>query len=240
MVLTMTAGTAVIMWLGELITDRGIGNGMSIWIFTQVVATFPPPCGRAAPWARWSFSIVIVIGIVIVAAVVFIEQAQRRIPCSTPPDGRPEDVRRLLDVHSAEGGPAGITRSSSPRACSTCRPWRSSSTRGPKPAGAGSHHSFLRGDLGLHAAPTSCRHLLHLLLRGDHVQPTEVAGNMKQYGGFIPGTGPGSRPRSTSLRPVPHHAAGRPLSDRALAGSVDRARVSQRATRTSPSVARRS
>ena len=41
MVITMTAGTAVIMWLGELITDRGVGNGMSILIFTQVVATFP-------------------------------------------------------------------------------------------------------------------------------------------------------------------------------------------------------
>ena len=41
MVITMTAGTAVIMWLGELITERGIGNGMSILIFTQVVATFP-------------------------------------------------------------------------------------------------------------------------------------------------------------------------------------------------------
>ncbi|MBA2455268.1 MAG: preprotein translocase subunit SecY, partial [Nocardioidaceae bacterium] len=40
-VVTMTAGTAVIMWLGELITDRGIGNGMSILIFTQIVATFP-------------------------------------------------------------------------------------------------------------------------------------------------------------------------------------------------------
>ena len=46
MVLTMTAGTAVIMWLGELITERGIGNGMSILIFTQVVATFP-----AALWS---------------------------------------------------------------------------------------------------------------------------------------------------------------------------------------------
>ena len=48
MVITMTAGTAVIMWLGELITDRGIGNGMSLLIFTQVVATFPPRCGRSA------------------------------------------------------------------------------------------------------------------------------------------------------------------------------------------------
>ena len=41
MVLTMTAGTALIMWLGELITDRGIGNGMSILIFTSIVARFP-------------------------------------------------------------------------------------------------------------------------------------------------------------------------------------------------------
>ena len=41
MVITMTAGTAVIMWLGELITERGIGNGMSILIFTQVVAELP-------------------------------------------------------------------------------------------------------------------------------------------------------------------------------------------------------
>ena len=41
MVITMTAGTAVIMWLGELITEHGIGNGMSLLIFTQVVATFP-------------------------------------------------------------------------------------------------------------------------------------------------------------------------------------------------------
>ena len=41
MVVTMTAGTAVIMWLGELITEHGIGNGMSILIFTQVVADLP-------------------------------------------------------------------------------------------------------------------------------------------------------------------------------------------------------
>src|SRR3954465_13054042 len=41
MVITMTAGTAVIMWLGELITDRGIGNGMSLLIFTSIIARFP-------------------------------------------------------------------------------------------------------------------------------------------------------------------------------------------------------
>src|SRR4051794_1827423 len=81
MVVTMTSGTAVIMWLGELVTDRGIGNGMSILIFTQVVATFP-----VALWnvqkaqGPWVFGGVILIGLVVVAGVIFIEQAQRRIP----------------------------------------------------------------------------------------------------------------------------------------------------------------
>ena len=81
MVVVMTAGTAVIMWLGELCTDRGIGNGMSILIFTQVVATFP-----VALWnvqkakGPWIFGGVVIVGLAIVAAVVFMEQAQRRIP----------------------------------------------------------------------------------------------------------------------------------------------------------------
>jgi preprotein translocase subunit SecY len=81
MVVTMTAGTAVIMWLGELITERGVGNGMSILIFCQVVATFPAAMwdvGQQRGW--WTFGVVLAIGLVIVAAVIFIEQAQRRIP----------------------------------------------------------------------------------------------------------------------------------------------------------------
>jgi len=81
MVMTMTAGTVVIMWLGELITERGVGNGMSLLIFAQIVATFP-----SSLWAVqnsrgwWTFGIVMVIGLVIIAAVTFVEQAQRRIP----------------------------------------------------------------------------------------------------------------------------------------------------------------
>lgn len=81
MVITMTAGTAVIMWLGELITERGVGNGMSILIFCQVVATFPASLWqvqKSQGW--WIFGIVLAIGLVVVAAVIFIEQAQRRIP----------------------------------------------------------------------------------------------------------------------------------------------------------------
>ncbi len=81
MVTTMTAGTAIIMWLGELITDRGIGNGMSILIFTQVVATFPGSLWALKASHGWGvFAMVIAIGLVIVATVIFMEQGQRRIP----------------------------------------------------------------------------------------------------------------------------------------------------------------
>src|SRR3954469_20620093 len=80
-VLTMTAGTGVIMWLGELITDRGVGNGMSILIFTQIVATFPTQLWSIRKQKGIAtFVVVIAIGLVIMAAVIFIEQAQRRIP----------------------------------------------------------------------------------------------------------------------------------------------------------------
>src|SRR5262245_1172051 len=62
MVVTMTAGTAVIMWLGELITEHGIGNGMSLLIFTQVIARFPHSLWSVKidrGW--WTFAIVIVV-----------------------------------------------------------------------------------------------------------------------------------------------------------------------------------
>src|SRR6476646_8708356 len=81
MVVTMTAGTAVIMWLGELITEHGIGNGMSILIFTQVIARFPHSLWSVkVDKGWWTFAMVIIIGLAIVAGVIFIEQAQRRIP----------------------------------------------------------------------------------------------------------------------------------------------------------------
>ena len=81
MVITMTAGTSVIMWLGELITDRGIGNGMSLLIFTSIAAGFPSSLWQIKIERGWGlFTIVTAAGLVLVAAVVFVEQAQRRIP----------------------------------------------------------------------------------------------------------------------------------------------------------------
>src|SRR5690625_7879471 len=81
MVVTMIAGTTLIMWLGELITDRGVGNVMSLLIFTQIVAAFPGMLWGIQESAGWAiFGIVIVVGLVVVTLIVFIEQAQRRIP----------------------------------------------------------------------------------------------------------------------------------------------------------------
>jgi preprotein translocase subunit SecY len=81
MVTIMTAGTAVIMWMGELITDRGVGNGMSVMIFTQVVAVIPGEVANIyqTKGLFYAAMAVVVIG-VIFGFVVFMEQAQRRIP----------------------------------------------------------------------------------------------------------------------------------------------------------------
>ena len=81
MVFVMTAGTAVIMWLGELITDRGVGNGMSILIFTSIAAQFPTQLWSIKlQKGLFAFLFVTAVGVLVVAAVVFVEQAQRRIP----------------------------------------------------------------------------------------------------------------------------------------------------------------
>jgi preprotein translocase subunit SecY len=80
MVITMTAGTGVIMWLGELITDRGVGNGMSVLIFTSIAARIPAEGGVILRRGGFVFTLICLLGLAIIAAVVFVEQAQRRIP----------------------------------------------------------------------------------------------------------------------------------------------------------------
>src|SRR5262249_55026146 len=79
LVLTRTAGTGVIMWLGELVTDRGVGNGMSVLIFTSIAARLPSEGWQIYTSKGWpTFFAVIGIGAVVIAFVVFLEQSQRR------------------------------------------------------------------------------------------------------------------------------------------------------------------
>ena len=82
MILTMTAGTVLIMWFGERITDHGIGNGMSLIIFTSIAASLPSAIvqvSRSGGGASNGVWVLLTVAIII-AIVVFVEQSQRRIP----------------------------------------------------------------------------------------------------------------------------------------------------------------
>jgi preprotein translocase subunit SecY len=80
-VLTLTAGLALLMWMGELISQRGIGNGMSLLIFASVVSSFPGAGARLNAEKGTAFLVaLLLLAVVLLVAIVFIEQGQRRIP----------------------------------------------------------------------------------------------------------------------------------------------------------------
>lgn len=86
LVATFTAGTAFLMWLGEEITDKGVGNGISIIIFAGIVSRIPTMITNiianfeAGSLNVWQLIAIVVIAVVMVAFVVFIDNAERRIP----------------------------------------------------------------------------------------------------------------------------------------------------------------
>jgi preprotein translocase subunit SecY len=191
MVVTMTAGTAVIMWLGELITDRGIGNGMSILIFCQVVATFPSSLWDVQVRQGWAtFAIVVAIGLVIIAGVIFIEQAQRRIPVQY---ARRMVGRKMFGGSSTyiplkvnQAGIIPVIFASSllylPAMATQFNPGSDN------PALQFINDYFVSGDHPLYMATYFA---LIIFFTYFYVSitfnPEEVADNMKKYGGFIPG-----------------------------------------------------
>ncbi len=81
-VVTMTAGTALVMWLAELITQRGVGNGMSLLIFINIVSALPGQFGiaRQTSSSIWIFVLLVIIVLLMVIGIIFVEQGQRRIP----------------------------------------------------------------------------------------------------------------------------------------------------------------
>jgi preprotein translocase subunit SecY len=191
MVITMVAGTAVIMWFGELITDRGIGNGMSILIFTQVIARFPTSLwsvGKSKGW--WTFAVVIAIGLVIIAAVIFIEQAQRRIPVQY---ARRMVGRKMfggsstyipLKVNQAGVIPV-IFASSLLYLPAMVSQFNANSTSGWS---VWIQKYFVRGDHPLYMITFFAMIVFFTYFYVSITfNPEEVADNMKKYGGFIPG-----------------------------------------------------
>ena len=82
LLLSFTAGTILLMWLGELISERGLGNGISLIIFAGIVGSIPQQIGPiiSGPDALARLVPFIVLAVVVIAAVVFINEGQRRIP----------------------------------------------------------------------------------------------------------------------------------------------------------------
>ena len=192
-VLSLTAGTALIMWLGELISQRGIGNGMSILIFTSVISTLPSE-GAAILAARGfgTFSVVIGLGILIIVAIVIMEQGQRRIPVQYAKRvvGRRmyggQSVYIPLKVNQA--GVIPIIFASSVLYIPTLlanviqsqgiRDWISNNLVDSRSIA----YMFVYGVLVIFFA---------YFYTAIAFNPVEQAENMKKYGGFIPGIRPG-------------------------------------------------
>ena len=84
-ILSIVAGTALVMWMGELISQRGIGNGMSILIFTNVVSRLPYEFQRIRA-SKGGFTMLIVLALVLgmIVAIIFVDNGQRRIPVQFP------------------------------------------------------------------------------------------------------------------------------------------------------------
>jgi len=195
MVITMTAGTGLIMWMGELITERGIGNGMSLLIFTSIAATFPGALWAIAISRGFDvFFVVIAIGLLVVVGVVFVEQSQRRIPVQyakrmvgrrtyggtntyIPIKVNMAGVVPVIFASSLLYLPALIAQFNQPAAGEEPQPWvvwiTNYLTKGDHPLYMLLYFLLIVGFTYFYVAIT--------------FNPDEVSENMKKYGGFIPG-----------------------------------------------------
>ncbi len=207
MVICMTAGTAVIMWLGELITDRGVGNGMSVLIFTTVISVFP-----GYIWTIYKSRgavttlVVIVVGVAIVGFVVFMEQAQRRIPVQYAKRmvGRKMygGTSTYIPLKVNQAGVIPVIFASS----LLYIPELAASLFGNKTKPS-SWVTFINSNLSLGDSPLYMGLFFVLIVFFTYFyvsitfNPVEVADNMKKYGGFIPGIRPG-RPTAQYLNYV--------------------------------------
>jgi len=204
MITTMVAGTAVIMWMGELITDRGVGNGMSVLIFTQVIAVIPGEL-LTIYQTRGTFTagLALIVVFVIVAFVVFMEQAQRRIPVQY---AKRMVGRRMYGGTSTyipmkvnQAGVIPVIFASSLLYIPQLAVSLFGSTSHPQGWVSWVQRYLERSDGWLYDAAFF---VLIIAFTFFYVSitfnPTEVADNMKKYGGFIPGIRPG-RPTAEYL-----------------------------------------
>ena len=192
-VLTLTAGTGLIMWLGELITARGVGNGMSLLIYVSIVSQFPSQLEivRVQNGEGWMVG-VLAMGLVLTVAVVFVEMGQRRIPVQY---ARRQIGRRSYGGQSTyiplkvnQSGVIPVIFASS----LMYLPSLAASLSGNQAFADFTFRYFESFDnaiaIGTFAALTIFFAYFYSAITFN---PVEVADNMKRYGGFIPGIRPG-------------------------------------------------
>ncbi len=195
MIITLTAGTGLIMWFAELVTERGIGNGMSILIFTSIAASFPVSMMAIAQTKGFEvFLLVLAVGIVVVGLVVYVEQSQRRIPVQyakrmvgrrtyggtntyIPIKVNMAGVVPVIFASSLLYIPALLAQFNQPQAGQPAQGWviwiTNYLTKGDHPLYMLLYFLLIIGFTYFYVAIT--------------FNPVEVADNMKKYGGFIPG-----------------------------------------------------
>ena len=198
-VLTLTAGTAMIMWLGELITQRGIGNGMSMLIFASIISRLPFEGANIYAAGKLKFSVLLAMGVGIIVAVVLVEQAQRRIPVQY---AKRVVGRKLYGGSSTyiplkvnQAGVIPIIFASSllylPVLAATIMQNKT-------------FERFVNNNLVSGNSPYYIGGYFVLIIFFTYFytaisfNPVDVADNMKKYGGFIPGIRPG-RPTAEYL-----------------------------------------
>jgi preprotein translocase subunit SecY len=210
MVMTMTAGTGLIMWLGELITERGVGNGMSLLIFTSIASTFPSSLLQILQTRTIEiFVIVMAVGFLVVALVVLVEESQRRIPVQyakrmvgrkayggqstyIPVKVNTAGVIPVIFASSMLYLPALLAQFNQPDPTTgQVAPWvtfiSTYLTNGDHPVYMALYFALIVGFTYFYVAIT--------------LNPEEISDNMKKYGGFIPGIRAG-RPTTEYLEYV--------------------------------------
>ena len=192
-VLSLTAGTALIMWLGELITQRGIGNGMSILIFASIVSSLPSEGNAILQQKKpFVFTIIVLIAIAIVVAIVFMEQGQRRIPV--------QYAKRIVGRRMYGGSSTYIPLKVNQAGVIPII-FASSVLYIPSLLQNVVHNDTISNFIQNHLVNSGSA--VYMLLYGLMVvfftyfytaisfNPVDVADNMKKYGGFVPGIRPG-------------------------------------------------
>ncbi|WP_435299406.1 preprotein translocase subunit SecY [Timonella sp. A28] len=204
-ILTMTAGTGLIMWLGEQITERGVGNGMSLLIFISIAASFPGALWSIAKGSGGlaKFITVVLVAFIVIALVVFVEQSQRRIPV--------QYAKRMVG-RKVYGGSSTYIPIKVNMAGVIPVIFASSILSVPMLIAQFANYEadwvkWVQNNIADPTAP------LHLVLYVTMIiffcffytaitfNPDEVADNMKKYGGFIPGIRAG-RPTADYLNYV--------------------------------------